>query len=341
MTETSKAVECPLNYQVVSLLQFLFSIFVIVIHSGRLVENEIAHFVLKSGLGRMAVPYFLVSSSFFISAYGKDIIRLRRYTKRLMKRYVFWSLLYLPYAYWYFLQLKLSQWYLLPALLIGFFYTGMCYHLWYVPAMITGWLLVSWLKKRCGKWWTLVIVMVLYGLGAFETYSAFIEHSLLSDYFSAYLSIFQTTRHGLFYTPAYIYIGMLLYEHFSSKRLAEKGQTYLLVALGCLVLENSLIFFNQGHDKNFFLASVPFTVLLVKYSLRTRWLKGYDLSKLKELSLYYYVIHPIFIELFLLILSPYGFSNHIRGSFLFVMTLMATHMTSCLLISGRAYFAKR
>lgn len=53
------------NLAMVSILQYVFSIAVIVIHSGRLFESEPLHFLAKSVFGRMAVPYFMVCSSFF------------------------------------------------------------------------------------------------------------------------------------------------------------------------------------------------------------------------------------------------------------------------------------
>src|SRR3712207_7629554 len=63
MTKESQKVTDSLNTSVVSLLQYCFAIMVIVIHSGRLFQYEPLHFFLKSFLGRMAVPYFLMCTA--------------------------------------------------------------------------------------------------------------------------------------------------------------------------------------------------------------------------------------------------------------------------------------
>ena len=54
------------NTSSISLFQYLFAIAVILVHSGRLTSYEPVHFGLKSILGRLAVPFFIVCASFFL-----------------------------------------------------------------------------------------------------------------------------------------------------------------------------------------------------------------------------------------------------------------------------------
>ena len=54
------------NTSSISFFQCLFAIAVILVHSGRLTSYEPLHFGLKSMLGRLAVPFFIVCASFFL-----------------------------------------------------------------------------------------------------------------------------------------------------------------------------------------------------------------------------------------------------------------------------------
>ena len=55
----------PVNYALLSLFQYIASILVILVHCQRLFEHEALHFIQKSMFGRMAVPFFLISSAYF------------------------------------------------------------------------------------------------------------------------------------------------------------------------------------------------------------------------------------------------------------------------------------
>ena len=125
--------EQPVNYALLSLFQYIASVLVIMVHCQRLFEHETLHFVQKSMFGRMAVPFFLISSAYFFRVRWKQEpqdVKLTLYIKGILKVYGFWSLVYLPYALTYFQSLHLPL-YLAPlAILAARFYIGMSYQLW-------------------------------------------------------------------------------------------------------------------------------------------------------------------------------------------------------------------
>ena len=53
----------------------------------------------------------------------------------------------------------------------------------------------------------------------------------------------------------------------------------------------------QGLDKNFFFALIPFTLFLFNWLLKTQWKREKNWRHLKDLSIHYFFLHPIFIEL--------------------------------------------
>ena len=314
------------NTSSISFFQYLFAIAVILVHSGRLTSYEPLHFGLKSMLGRLAVPFFIVCASFFLKQSLGNSQKMKAYLVKIVKTYLFWSFVYLPYAWVFFSSLRLPI-YLFPAgVLIALIYLGMCYQLWYIPAFLLGLFLVNQLVKHLGMVWTGLITLLLYCWGLIETYSAYLDTTSLLKGYQLYSNLFFTARNGLFYTPIFIYMGYYLYDHFHAQVFSIHRWQKLAFAFGLLCLEGIIIFQHEGIDKNFFFLLPFVTVYLVNACLRSSFLKSYDLQYLKQMSIALYFSHPIFIEW-----ARYGFSSlpltyPDRGKLIFVTALFGSHI---------------
>ena len=314
------------NNSSISFFQYLFAIAVILVHSGRLTSYEPLHFGLKSMLGRLAVPFFIVCASFFLKQSLGNSQKMKAYLVKIVKTYLFWSFVYLPYAWVFFSSLHLPV-YLFPAgVLIALIYLGMCYQLWYIPAFLLGLFLVNQLVKHLGMVWTGLITLLLYCWGLIETYSAYLDTTSLLKGYQLYSNLFFTARNGLFYTPIFIYMGYYLYDHFHAQTFRIHRWQKLALSFGLLCLEGIIIFQHQGIDKNFFFLLPFVTVYFVNACLRSSFLKSYDLQYLKQLSIALYFSHPIFIEW-----ARYGFSSlplsyPNRGKLIFVTALFGSHL---------------
>ena len=314
------------NTSSISFFQYLFAIAVILVHSGRLTSYEPLHFGLKSMLGRLAVPFFIVCASFFLKQSLGNSQKMKAYLVKIVKTSLFWSFVYLPYAWVFFSSLHLPV-YLFPAgVLIALIYLGMCYQLWYIPAFLLGLFLVNQLVKRLGMVWTGFLALLLYCWGLIETYSAYLDTTSLLKGYQLYSNLFFTARNGLFYTPIFIYMGYYLYDHFHAQAFRIYRWQKLALAFGLLCLEGIIIFQHEGIDKNFFFLLPFVTVYLVNACLRSSFLKSYDLQYLKQMSIALYFSHPIFIEW-----ARYGFSSlpltyPDRGKLIFVTGLFGSHL---------------
>ena len=314
------------NTSSISFFQYLFAIAVILVHSGRLTSYEPLHFGLKSMLGRLAVPFFIVCASFFLKQSLGNSQKMKAYLVKIVKTYLFWSFVYLPYAWLFFSSLHLPI-YLFPAgVLIALIYLGMCYQLWYIPAFLLGLFLVNQLVKRLGMVWTGFLALLLYCWGLIETYSAYLDTTSLLKGYQLYSNLFFTARNGLFYTPIFIYMGYYLYDHFHAQTFSIHRWQKLAFAFGLLCLEGIIIFQHEGIDKNFFFLLPFVTVYFVNACLRSSFLKSYDLQYLKQMSIALYFSHPIFIEW-----ARYGFSSlpltyPDRGKLIFVTALFGSHI---------------
>lgn len=329
------------NTSSISFFQYLFAIAVILVHSGRLTSYEPLHFGLKSMLGRLAVPFFIVCASFFLKHSLGNSKKMKTYLAKIVKTYLFWSFVYLPYAWLFFSSLHLPI-YLFPAgVLIALIYLGMCYQLWYIPAFLLGLFLVNQLVKHLGMVWTGLITFLLYCWGLIETYSAYLDTTSLLKGYQLYSNLFFTARNGLFYTPIFIYMGYYLYDHFHAQAFSIHRWQKLALAFGLLCLEGIIIFQHEGIDKNFFFLLPFVTVYFVNACLRSSFLKSYDLQYLKQMSIALYFSHPIFIEW-----ARYGFSSlplsyPDRGKLIFVTALFGSHLFGLAMLWVRERRAKQ
>ncbi|WP_461730528.1 acyltransferase family protein [Enterococcus sp. LJL98] len=317
----------------ISLIQFILAVLVVIFHCSRIFPSDEWHFFQKSILSRLAVPFFMIVSAFFIRWKGaENPFYQKYYYKNYLKNYLWWSLLYIPYGYTYFLSLELPM-YLLPlGILFALLYIGMCYQLWYLIAFLTG----SWLVERFRQSCSLLVVtgmaFLLYLVGSVETYAGYLEETPLMPFFSKYLTLFFTTRNGLFFAPIFICVGYLLYEYRKASFFSEKAGSKLLFSFFFLVLEGVLVFKNPGIDKNFLITLVPTSLFLFNWSIRTTRFSKRNFHKLKQLSMLYFFIHPIFIEILFRTSLESRVSFYQYGWLSVLFTLTCTHATSeCIL----------
>ncbi|MGT2826751.1 acyltransferase family protein [Streptococcus himalayensis] len=329
-----------INSSMISLFQYLFSIFVILVHSGRLVENELLHFTFKSVFARMAVPFFMICSSFFIRGYLTVHHRVGIYIRHLVKTYLFWSLIYLPYACFYLQSLPLPSHHpliYLIGLVVALVYTGMCYQLWYIPAFLLGVWLVSQLLKFIGKIKTGILLFLLYLFGSIETYSAYLGHTPFFTAYQAYARILITSRNGIFYAPIFIFLGYLLYDFYQTNLFKNSYVWKVIACFALLCVEYILVFLRQGLDKNFFLGLPLFILFLFNAISRTSVFAKKDFSTLRKLSTLYFFIHPIFIEWTLFALRERSMSPAEKGSYLFFSSLICTHLVSTFMLKVKQW----
>lgn len=318
-----------INYSLLSICQYVMAIFVILVHAQNLFPTEGLHFIQKSIFGRMAVPFFVMCSAYFF-AYQKETKQksLISLLKNMGKSYLFWSIVYLPYAFLYFEHLQIQRQWMLPGLLVAFLYTGTCYHLWYLPAVISGFSFLTLLKKLFSQKVVFLILCVLYFFGSIETYSAYLDGTSIYRIFDSYISIFFTTRNGLFFTPMFLFLGEKVYQWRDREILQKNADRKALLSFLLFMLEGWIIFVNQGIDKNFFLSLIPFTFFFFNAVIRSQLWKEKDFRIFKKLSIYYFFLHPIFIEMTFYLLRNSTLVSWQKGVVVSLLTLIFTHVCS-------------
>lgn len=277
----------------------LFAAFlVIAIHTSPLSSfSSNADFIFTRILARMAVPFFLMVTGYFLLPqylfeHTKDFRPLLRFIKKTLLLYVAAIVIYLPVNF-YAGQLHGAN---IFDIFRMFIFDGTLYHLWYLPASIIGVLLIILISRKQSFRATVGTALVLYGFGLLgDSYFGFISNSgLLRVVYESMFRVFSYTRNGFFYAPVFLVMGAGI------KKLQGRNKKTTIVfgfLLSVLLMIGEGLTLNyldvQRHD-SMYICLLPCMYFLFQIMLSV---KARPAKSLRTISTWIYVIHPLFIVL--------------------------------------------
>lgn len=186
---------------------------VVAIHTSPLASFQgEADFILTRIAARVAVPFFLMVTGYFLMPrylFGKsgEVRPLIGYVKKVLLLYAAAILMYLPVNL-YAGQFRGAG---IPELLRMVVFDGTFYHLWYLPAAVTG-VLTVWLLSRVCRLPAPAVggtALLLYGVGLFgDSYYGWMEKTAcIREKYDGMFRIFSYTRNGFFYVPVFLVLG--------------------------------------------------------------------------------------------------------------------------------------
>ncbi|WP_139651952.1 acyltransferase family protein [Raoultibacter phocaeensis] len=199
-------------YPAIDLFRMVAALFVVAIHTAPFasISPELDDAITYT-LERIAVPFFLATTGFFVLSRHRSgsILASRSFRVQLGKLcalYAVATVLYLPVSI-YAGTLPAS----LPEALQAIVFEGTFYHLWYFPAAILGSVVTAFLLDRFGLKATAGIALALFAIGLFgDSYWGLASRSdALRGFYDVVFSVAPHTRNGLFYAPAFLAIGVL------------------------------------------------------------------------------------------------------------------------------------
>lgn len=281
------------GYKGIDCFRLVAALLIVAIHTSPLASfSETGDFILTRVIARVGVPFFLMTSGFFLlSGYHQNGERLKEFIKRTALIYGGAILLYVPINLYngYF-----SKENFLPRLIQDLVFDGTLYHLWYLPASILGAVIAWYLVKRCKGPAALAIAGLLYLAGLLgDSYYGMIEGIAgVKDFYDLLFQIFDHTRNGLFLAPIFFLLGGRLGDRKERLSLGKSlwgfGISFALM-LGEALILNSLGF--QRHD-SMYLFLVPCMYFL--FSALLHW-RGERMPLFRNWSLLIYLIHPMMI----------------------------------------------
>ncbi|MGL5541193.1 MAG: acyltransferase family protein, partial [Erysipelotrichaceae bacterium] len=202
------------HYPQLDIVKYIAALLVICAHVYKIFENPVLNYTVVSVFARLAVPFFFSSAAYMVACKRHNPGYIKRYLVNLTLTYLIFSLLYLPFGIRFVFETVGTAWWLVPLTFLGgFFYAGTYYHLWFIPGIITALLLMEWLLKRFSLKTIFWIATGLYLIGSYETYYYVWANPILQSGFDALLSLFVTTRNGLFLGLFFVWVGYAIALH--------------------------------------------------------------------------------------------------------------------------------
>ncbi len=267
------------------------AVMVIAIHTGPFSGfSKELDFILTYCVGRVAVPFFLMVTGYFVLGEWKlngraDDGRVIRSMKKTLFLYAASFVLYLPVNI-YSGGVPKSAGEFLRML----FFDGAFYHLWYFPAVIIGCALVLILMKHFSVRVVFITAVLLYliGVGG-DSYFGLVSRIPGAD--SLYHAIFAVssyTRNGIFYAPVFLVMGMTLRAQQEHRR---KCLVIGLMVSLALMLAEGYFTFSQGIQRHnsMYLFLIPVMYFLFRLLL---CVPGKAPACTRDISMLVYIIHP-------------------------------------------------
>ena len=309
------------SYTGIDIFRMAAALLIIAIHTSPLASlggglGETGDFILTRIIARAAVPFFFMTSGFFlISRYHYSAEKLGTFVRKTALIYGIAILIYIPINLYngYF---KMDH--LLPNMIKDIVFDGTLYHLWYLPASIIGGTIAWYLVKKLDYKKAFIVAAVLYLIGLFgDSYYGIIEKIPACSGFYAYIfEVSDYTRNGIFFAPVFFIMGGFIADNHGkfiyNKTSLEKSsfernvygknvfcQTAFGAGICCglmlvLMLAEGMILHHfqfQRHD-SMYVFLLPCVYFLFSFLLQFR---GKRYVWLRDVSLIIYLIHPLMI----------------------------------------------
>lgn len=281
------------NYTGIDYFRFIAALLIIAIHTSPLGSfSETGDFMLTRIIARVAVPFFFMTSGFFlISRYTCNAEKLGAFIKKTTLIYGVAILLYIPINVYngYF---KMDN--LLPNIIKDIVFDGTLYHLWYLPASIIGAAIAWYLVKKVHYRKAFLIASVLYIIGLFgDSYYGIVKSvSCLNVFYNLIFQLTDYTRNGIFFAPIFFVLGGYISDN--QNRLSLKRSIVGFIVCFALMFGEALTLHHfdiQKHDSMYVLL-FPSVYCLFNLLLHFR---GKRRTGLRTISLIIYIIHPFMI----------------------------------------------
>ena len=281
------------SYTGIDCFRMIAALFIIAIHTSPLgTYSEWGDFILTRVIARVAVPFFFMTSGFFlISRYSCNADRLCAFARKTALIYGAAVLLYLPINMYngYF---KMEN--LLPNIIQDIVFDGTLYHLWYLPASLAGGVIAWILVRKLGFRRAFVVAVILYLMGLFgdSYYGLGKQVPVLGGFYTLWFQVSDYTRNGIFFAPVFLVLGGWIADCQTRLRQVTAWSMCIVMLLSMLAEGMVLHYFQLQRHDSMYLSLVPCVYFLFQALLHFR---GKRHAWLRDVSLLVYIMHPMMI----------------------------------------------
>lgn len=287
------------TYSSIDIAKFFFCLCIIALHTGLLSFLPTFHkYIIEKNLFRLAVPFFFITSGYFLASkwykYNGGFHLIKRYCNRLILPLFVFSLVYISqYAiYSFFFNGKdIAHIALVLARNIIFYPMGA---LWFVQACIVGSLLLYPFLKRGKLSLAITCGIILYGIGQlFNSYSFIMGEWEERD---IVLSYCVSLRNGFTIGLLWLAMGFKCYQ--INKKQPNKNVLIVTLIIGLILqfIETTVIFYvssnNLADDGSLFISQLIVVPAILLLLLQTKIELNDEISiRLRNLSTGMYFLH--------------------------------------------------
>lgn len=315
-----KKIQEKKNYGSIDLFKFIFSFFVIMLHTGLFLSvNEELEFWFINTISRFAVPFFFASSGFLfftkldykndkIENSSKNRKKFFRYIWRMFLLYIIWSVIYLFVSIPEWVKNGWLSFGIVKDYVISTFRIYSYYHLWYmidlIYATIFGYILLSFVKRKYIPY--IVIVLYAFGITAYSYYWIDCPASSLS--LSAWNS-FTAMFAGLTMAFPLMYVGYFASQH-NFKKMNSLILTIVSLVLLCVEIYLLRTFTENKWVFSYIIFTLPCAYFLFSLVININVnIKQDTLKILRSMSTLIYCIHPLIINAVYIAFKANGISD--------------------------------
>ena len=279
--------------------KWIAALLVAAIHTSPLESvNVTADFILTRVLARVAVPFFMMVTGYFVlyaAVAEGSFQRIWRSLKKIGFLYLAVTLLYLPVQGYKLLgkEAEIS----IGALCRALFFDGTYYHLWYLPAVMIG-LPICWVLLRLIGQYAYAAAMVLYMIGLFgdSYYGLACRIPVLKQVYESMFQIFSQTRNGLFFAPLFLLLGYRAASGRKERSVKRSRYSFVLYLL-LMCAEGLLLHLHTEQEHNSMYLLLPVCMIFLFDAL----LAGAAVWDVRRGTFYktgpmlFYFLHPFMI----------------------------------------------
>ena len=284
------------KYNGIDYFRMIAAFLIIAIHIGPLSSINITlDFGFTYVLCRIAVPFFLMTTGYFVLypvvINNDDTLNLFKFLKKTLFLYLIAVIIYLPvniYAGEFYSNIDII------GIIRIIFLDGTFYHLWYLPAVIVGCIFVFLLSKKLSIKKIFIISLLLYIFGLMgDSYYGLIKNIyFINEFYDVIFKLTSFTRNGIFYAPIFLIMGVLIRKK-SFKTEVKQNMICFVIPMVCMLIDGLILhhFDIQRYTSMYvFLLPSMFFFFQILLSIKGKQNKGF-----RNISMYIYIIHPIFI----------------------------------------------
>ena len=278
------------DYRFIDIFKFFCAFLIIGIHTSPFQEIGLLNNAFGM-LTRIAVPFFFVSSSFFLFRRDFSWKRIANYCKRML-------LLYFIYSAVYVIDELLSGQFVLNEFLIKFFISGY-QQLWFLQQSVIAVLMISFFTNIIRKpllLYAFAAIFYIFGVMLF-TYRPLVNNiPVVQLYHSSIVSQIIFERSWVYYAVPYMAIGY----YFANNSFAKKTSSAVGIVVSFVLLAiEGYIGINIIHVSNTVLwfSVIPLSFFIFSFVAQVRIKGDIHMVSLRRLSTLIYCIHLLVVYL--------------------------------------------